>query len=501
MGGAGLNAFLTGPLSMPSNVTLLVDPGVYVYFSRNAQDYDKVAGTHTCGTVNSSSATGSCQPLIDIPGTSTNVGIMGFGKLDGRGGDTLINAISPYQGQSWWGLSAIANSGGNQQNPRFIQIDSGASNITLYKITIRNSPLFHISTTGAASNFTAWDIKIITPTSSRNTDGIDPGNATNFTITRSWVSDGDDNIAVGGSGTTSPSANISVTNNHFFAGHGESIGSYTSAGVSNILFDSNMSSGNGTAGAGSAVSSTGTFTGGVADSNSTGLRIKSGYDRGGVVTNIQYSNSCYQDHKAEIVFSPNYEATTGTETPNLNNILMQNLTFLTAGTAQFTGSSNGATVFPLQVTLDNVSFPSSYPSSDFSPSPTNASLTLGPGNVSSNFITDYGSFVGTNSNTVANNITVQSLFPPQCNFTYIAPELTGPTGRPQTLIFGQNATAVVILTPAVGGAAYPTGTVTLTDALTSNTTTVTLTGNHRHHLDSVGNSLGGYAHLYCDLFG
>ena len=34
----------------------------------------------------------------------------------------------------------------------------------------------------------------------------------------------------------------------------------------------------------------------------------------------------------------------------------------------------------------------------------------------------------------------------------------------------------MILTPAVGGAAYPTGTVTLTDALTSNTTTVTLTG-------------------------
>ncbi|MGD0346937.1 MAG: Ig-like domain repeat protein [Terracidiphilus sp.] len=476
VGGAGLNAFLTGPLSMPSNVTLLVDPGVYVYFSRNAQDYDKVAGTHTCGTVGSASATSSCQPLIDIPGTSTNVGIMGFGKLDGRGGDVLINAIAPYQGQSWWGLSAIANSGGTQENPRFIQIDTGASNITLYKITLRNSPLFHISTTGAASNFTAWDIKIITPTSSRNTDGIDPGNATNFTITRSWVSDGDDNIAVGAAGTTAPAANISVTNNHFFAGHGESIGSYTSAGVSNILFDSNMSSGNGVAGAGSAVSSTGTFTGGVADSNSTGLRIKSGFDRGGVVTNVQYSNSCYQDHKAEIVFSPNYEATTGTETPNLNNILMQNLTFLTAGTAQFTGSSNGATVYQLQATLDNVTFPSTYPSSDFSPSPTNASLTLGPGDVSSNFVTDYGTFVGSNSNTVTNNITVATTFPPQCNFTYIAPELTGPSGRPQTILFGQNATAVVILTPAVGGAAYPTGTVTLTDALTSNTTTVTLTG-------------------------
>ena len=474
--GSGNNAFLTGPISMPSNVTLLVDPGVYVYFSRNVQDYDKVPGTHTCGTVGSASATASCKPLIDIPGTSTNVGIMGFGKLDGRGGDALINAIAPYQGQSWWGLSAIANSGGTQENPRFLQIDSGASNITMYKITLRNSPLFHVSTTGAVSNFTAWDVKIITPTSSRNTDGIDPGNATNFTITRSWVSDGDDNVAVGGAGTTAPASNISVTNNHFFAGHGESIGSYTSAGVSNILFDSNMSSGNGTAGAGSSVSSTGTFAGGVADSNSTGLRIKSGYDRGGVVTNVQYSNSCYQDHKAEIVFNPNYENTTGTESPNFNNILLQNLTFLTAGTAQFTGTSSGATVFPLQVTLDNVSFPSSYPASEFSPSPTNASLTFGPGDVSSNFVSDYGTFVGSNSNTVTNNIVSGTLFPPACSFTYIAPELTGPTGLPQTLISGQNAAAVVILTPAVGGAAYPTGTVTLTDALTNNTTTVTLTG-------------------------
>ncbi|MGO9637978.1 MAG: glycosyl hydrolase family 28 protein, partial [Terracidiphilus sp.] len=460
------NAFLTGPLSMPSNVTLLVDPGVYVYFSRNAQDYDKVSGTHTCGTVNSSSATSSCLPLIDIPKTSTNVGIMGFGKLDGRGGDPLLNAIAPYQGQSWWGLSAIANSGGNQQNPRFIQMDTGAGNITMYKITLRNSPLFHVSTTGAVSGFTAWDIKIVTPTSSRNTDGIDPGNATNFTITRSWISDGDDNVAIGASGTTAPSANISVTNNHFFAGHGQSIGSYTSAGVSNVLFDGNMLSGNGVAGAGSAVSSTGTFTGGIADSNSTGLRIKSGYDRGGVVTNIQYSNSCFQNHKAEIVFSPNYENTTGTKLPNLNNILMQNLTFLTPGTAQFTGTSSNGTVYPLQVMMDNVSFPSTYSSANFSPTPTNTALTYGPGNVSlynisngtsTSFVnawdTDFAYPGNPYGNSYINNITVASLFPPTCNFTYIAPELTGPTGLPQTITQGQNATAVVILTPAVGGAA------------------------------------------------
>jgi sugar lactone lactonase YvrE len=468
--GAGHNAYLTGPLNMPSGVTLLVDPAVYVYFSRNAQDYDTVPGTHTCGTVNNATATNSCLPLININNVS-NVGIMGFGKLDGRGGDTLLNAIAPYQGQSWWGLSSIANSGGSQQNPRFIQI-GGSTNVTLYKITLRNSPLFHISTTGGhgVTGFTAWDIKIITPTSSRNTDGIDPGQAQNVTITRSWVSDGDDNVAVGASGTPGPtpdSQNISVTNNHFFAGHGESIGSITDGGVSNVLFDSNISSGNGTAGLGSSVANT-------ADSNSTGIRIKSGNDRGGLVQNIQYSNSCYQYHPTEIQFTPLYDTTPGTLTPNFKNILLQNLTFLTAGSIGLTGASNNGTVNPLGVTLDNVSF-ATLSSSNITPTPTNTALTYGPGQVSSNFVTAFAPYVGVNGNTLTDNRTATSLATPACSFTYLAPELTGPTGLPQTILSGQTATAVVILTPAVAGMPYPTGSVTLTDGAGS-TTTVNLTG-------------------------
>jgi sugar lactone lactonase YvrE len=456
--GAGHNAFLTGPLNMPSGVTLLVDPAVTVYFSRNVQDYDLVQGTHTCGTVNGNTATNSCLPLINVTGVS-NVGIMGFGKLDGRGGDTLINAFpSSYAGQSWWGLSAIANSGGNQQNPRFVQLGN-SSNITLYKITLRNSPLFHVSTTGSGVNaVTLWDVKIVTPTSSRNTDGIDPDQAQNITITRSWISDGDDNVAVGASGSSSSaSVNISVTNNHLFAGHGESIGSFTSAGVSNILFDGNMLSGNSSV-----------------DSNSTGIRIKSGNDRGGVVQNIQYSNSCFQNHATEIQLTPLYDTTPGTLTPNFKNILMQNLSFLTAGTVGLTGASNNGVVNPLMVTMDNVSF-ASLPSSDVTPAPTNTQITLGPGQVSSDFVTNFQAYVGSNGNTLTDNRTATSLAPPVCNFTAIAPELTGPSGLPQTITSGATATAVVILTPAVGGSAYPTGTVTLTDG-ESSTTTVMLPG-------------------------
>lgn len=489
---SGNNAFLTGPLSMPSNVTLLVDPGVTVFFSRNAQDYDKVSGTHTCGTINNNSATGSCLPLIEVPKTSTNVAIMGYGKLDGRGGDTLINAIAPYTGYSWWQLSNAANGVGNQQNPRFFQMDSGSSNITLYKITLKNSPLFHVSTTGAVSNFTAWDVKVVTPTSSRNTDGIDPGNATNFTITRSWISDGDDNVAVGASGSA-PAQNISVTNNHFFAGHGESIGSYTGAGASNILFDGNMAAGNSYANVGSALGS-------ATDSNSTAIRIKSANDRGGLVTNIQYSNSCFLDHKSDVQFTPLYNTNSGTLTPNFQNILMQNLVFVndyataSTGTLQFTGAVNGSTINPLTVTLDNVTFPSVLSSSNFvttgtAGTETNAQITLGPGQVSSNFVSAWQGFAGSNGDTLTDNRTAASLLPPQCNFTYIAPELTGPNGLPQTIAYGQNATAVVILTPAVGGAAYPTGTITLTDAFNSSTTTVPLTGTS----DTIGVPLTGLA--------
>jgi pectin methylesterase-like acyl-CoA thioesterase/sugar lactone lactonase YvrE len=485
MDGSGNNAFLSGPLSMPSNVTLLVDPGVVLFFSRNAQDYDKVQGTHTCGNISTLSATSACLPLIDIPGTSTGVSIMGYGKLDGRGGDPLINAVAPYQGYSWWGLSAAYSSPNGQDNPRFVQMESGASNITLYKITLRNSPLFHVSTTGAVSNVTIWDVKVVTPTSSRNTDGIDPGNVTNWTVTRSWVSDGDDNIAVGASGSN-PASNVSITNNHFFAGHGESIGSITEAGVSNVLFDGNMSAGNGFAGVGSSVSAAGTFAGGVSDSNSTAIRIKSANDRGGVVTNIQYSNSCFLDHKSDVQFTPLYNTNSGTLTPNFNNILMQNLVFLndasSAGGLQFTGAVNGATINPLVVTLDNVTFPGAVSSSTFTTTgsagtETNAQLTYGPGQVSSNFISAWATFAGSNGDTVTNNITASSLQPPAYNFTYIAPELTGPMGLPQTITEGQNATAVMILTPAVGGAAYPTGTVTLTDALTGSTYSATLPGD------------------------
>jgi hypothetical protein len=497
------NAFLSGPLVMPPNTTLLVDPGVTLFFSRNAQDFDVVQGTHTCGTRNGNSANRSCLPPIDVPRASVNVGIMGYGKLNARGGDPLLNGFqtsSSYPvpaNYTWWNLAALSN----QQVPEsMIQPESGVTNLTLYKITLQNASMFHVKSIGTINGLTAWDVKIETPTFTNNTDGIDPDQAVNVTVANSWISDGDDDIAVGASGTTGSTngaANISIINNHFFAGHGESIGSFTDGGVNNILFDNNMLAGDNFSGKGSAINAvpftinTTTYPVNYADGNSTAVRIKSDQAAGGIVTNVKYSNSCFLDHNKDLLFTPLYNTDAGNNTPNVSNILLQNLAFLNdagrAGSVQFTGTNtvvNGVTLtYPLGVTLDNVTFPSALTASNFTVSSTSgkeqyANLTYGPGDVSSNFISAYATFasVPANNDTVTNNITATSLNPPTCNFTYIAPELTGPRGMPQTITYGQTAMAVVILTPAVALAAYPTGTVTLTDELTGNTYQAALPG-------------------------
>ncbi len=454
MDAAGDNSFLTGPITIPSGVTLLVDPGVTLYFSRNAQDYDTTQGVHTCGTVNAASNTASCQNLITIA-NDNNTGIMGYGKLNGRGGDVVLNSFpsagyeSSTTGKTWWDLANDANTlGGSQQNPRGIQI-SKSTNITLYKITFKNPPNFHVSI-NTVNGLTVWDMKIVTPYSARNTDGIDPGNATNVTITNSWISDGDDNVAVGA--PNAASANISVVNNRFFAGHGESIGSYTQGGVTNVLFDHNQMYGDAD----------------VDGSNSTAIRIKSANDRGGVVQNIQYSNSCFANHGTQIQFTPLYNSNAGTLTPNYKNILLQNLRFsnqgpVATGSVTFLGASNNGTINPLIATLDNVTIDTLSSSNLIAPS--NAQITLGPGQVSSTLTSLLLPYNGTNGNVITDARTVPSLNPPDCTFTFLAPELTGPQGVSQTVTAGQYPTAVVILTPAIASTRYPypTGTVTLTD--------------------------------------
>lgn len=373
---SGYDAFLVGPIKLVSGVTLLVDSGVTVYASRNPRDYDNSAA-HLCGTVDSKGS--GCSDIINGDNT-VGAAVMGYGTIDGRGYMPLLLSGQPGP-ESWWQIASDADvSGLSQNNPRLINM-SKADRFTIYKIRLMNSPMFHVDL-GASSNFTAWGVKIVTPYDARNSDGIDPNYSTNVTITKSHISVGDDQVAIGGNKV--PGAHYyTVRDNWFGNGHGLSIGSYTLGSVDHLLAE-NL-----------------TFNGLGADHNATAVHIKSDVSRGGVVQDLTYRNICTQNVYYPIWLDPFYSGLTktGTLLPWYKNISVSNLHSLTENKVIIQGYN--ATV-PTEVSLSNVivdgiqqgDFVSKYHVT----TPTYAQFTLGPDPV--NFVP----FLTGPGVTVTNNI-------------------------------------------------------------------------------------------------
>ncbi|MGB6498552.1 MAG: glycosyl hydrolase family 28 protein [Candidatus Acidiferrum sp.] len=269
--GSAHNAFLSGPLHLRFDVTLLVDVNTILFASRNPRDYDVAPGA--CGIVDRNGH--GCKALINADHVA-NASVMGDGTIDGRGWAKLVG-----QKESWWELAEDAREGNRSQNcPRLFQItDSG--NFTLFLITLKNAANFHVAFTGG-TGFTAWGVVIDTPKTARNTDGIDPISATDVTITRSYIHAGDDNVAIK-AGDAGPSSHITISHDHFYAGHGMSIGSETNGGVSAVRV-SDLS----------------------IDGADNGIRIKSNASRGGLVRDVSYSDVCIRDTNNPILMDTHY---------------------------------------------------------------------------------------------------------------------------------------------------------------------------------------------------
>jgi polygalacturonase len=197
------NVFLTGPLQLRSDVMLIIAANTVLAASRDPHVYDLTPGS--CGIVGEKGHGGKSFLTADH---AINSGIMGDGSIDGRGGATLLG-----QKSSWWDLAHEAKVTDKQQSvPQMITLRQ-ADNFTLYRITLRNSPNFHVAI-NQTNGFTAWGVKIMTPGTARNTDGIDPGSSTNVTIAYSFIHTGDDDVAIK-SGGTNPASHISILHNHF----------------------------------------------------------------------------------------------------------------------------------------------------------------------------------------------------------------------------------------------------------------------------------------------
>lgn len=314
--GGGKNIFLSGPLKLKPGVTLVIDAKTALFASRNPRDFDVAPGS--CGIVGERGK--GCQPLL-LADHAAGAGIMGDGAIDGRGGATLIG-----QKETWWDLAHIAKvKDQNQACPRILIIRQ-SDNFTLYRITMRNSPNFHV-VAERTNGFTAWGVKIQTPKTARNTDGIDPSSSTNVTITHCDISTGDDNVAIK-SGNMGPAAHMTITHNHFYHGHGMSIGSGTNGGVSDIHVE-DLS----------------------IDGADNGLRIKSDRSRGGLVHNVSYENVCLRGVTNPILLTPLYTTFSGSLLPIYQDIRFKDVHSVTSGYFILAGLDEQ---HKLDVTFDNV---------------------------------------------------------------------------------------------------------------------------------------------------
>lgn len=394
-------AFLMGPITIPTGVGLLVDGGVTVFGSRNPSDY-QTASTELCGTFGPSG--NGCNSLITFVKNGTGQGLYGYGVIDGRGGSTMLGG--PNSGESWWTNADKADGLGSQDNP--ILISASVNNLTLYKITLRNSPEFHVGWTG--TGFTAWGVKISAPYTAHNTDGIDP-TGSNVTIMKASISDGDDNIAVGAS---SPSSNVTINNVNTYSGHGLSVGSYTSGGLQNYLAEN--------------VNMVGT----AADGNGTGIRLKSAADRGGTLNNLTYENFCIRDTHYPLQFNPFYNTNTGTSYPLYTNIVLDNVHVVApTGTNTYSVELQGYDVNHLTtVTFDNLVF-DSLTAANITPAPQDITITL-MGNVYPSFLQ---SLTGSGVSYSGKATAVANAGVSTCTnaFTYIVGELYMSTGTTTNL--------------------------------------------------------------------
>ena len=255
--------YLTGPIHLKSNITLLVDVGTVLKFSSDFDDYLPMVRSRWEGT-----EVTNFSPLI-YGDKVENVAITGRGLIDGNGEpwwrvykqikeQQLGKPVAPEARSKWQKEFARLNTDRHDWpddrrwlengflRPQLIQILDG-KNVLISDVTIKNPPFWTINPV-YCDGVNIRGVRIENPEDSPNTDGIDPESSRNVRISDSYISTGDDCIAIKsgrdaqGRRIGRPVENVTVTNCTMVRGHGGvSIGSEMAGGarriaVSNCVF-------------------------------------------------------------------------------------------------------------------------------------------------------------------------------------------------------------------------------------------------------------------------
>jgi len=175
-----------------------------------------------------------------------------------------------------------------------------------------------------------------------NTDGTRPGRSRrNGYIVCNKISTGDDHIAIKGSSATGVK-NLVIAHNRFGAGHGMSIGSEFTGGVSAIsVYDLSIDG----------------LNMGTSGGSSNGIRIKSdNVARGGLV-DPRHLQRClaFATCRNPIFLTPNYSTATGSFIPAVHEYQIQNFHDVSGGSNSPQITLDGYDASHMNsVTLDNV---------------------------------------------------------------------------------------------------------------------------------------------------
>ncbi|MCX2481404.1 glycoside hydrolase family 28 protein [Pedobacter sp. MC2016-15] len=337
--------YLTGPVHLKSNITIMLDAGAELHFSDDFDQYLPMVRSRWEGTdvINFS-------PLF-YGEYLENIAITGRGTINGHGQkwwDYAENVVKKSPGSKWQDEFKRQNKdviapdlpGWIERGflrPPFIQF-MNCKNVLIEGITIRNSPFWTVNPE-FCENVTVKGVTINNPISP-NTDGINPESCKYVHISDCHISVGDDCITIksgkdrAGRKMAVPAENYTITNCTMLSGHGGVvIGSEMSGGVKKIAI-SNC----------------------IFDGTDRGIRIKTARGRGGVVEDIRVDNIIMKNiGQQAIVMDMQYAKTkeepVSERTPIFRNIHLSNIT----AEANAAGYLNGLSEMPIEnVTFNNI---------------------------------------------------------------------------------------------------------------------------------------------------
>lgn len=329
----GNGVWLTGPLTLRSNIDIHLSRNAILVFSPDRSLYKVLPPDE--GTVNK-----FVTAPLNADGEH-DISITGEGIIDGNGeawrpvkrmkvGDWEWNKLVKTggtlsdDGSIWYPATADAEKG--QKRPRLLRLVN-CRRVMLTGVTFQNSPSFHVNM------FKCEDIlldrlTVRCPWNAQNGDGIDLSSCRRALIVNCIVDCGDDAIClksgVGDAGRARGiTSDIVVDNCRVYHGHGGFvIGSDEAGGMRNISVTNCC------------------FT-----DTDTGLRFKSGRDRGGLVEGVYVSDIVMNDiDGAAILFDMYYQEKVAfdslgvvkpvtADTPRFRDFHISRVTCREAGTA------------------------------------------------------------------------------------------------------------------------------------------------------------------------